>query len=146
MQTIFITKGLPGSGKSTWAKEYVRLNPNTIRINRDDIRDMITPNFPHGNNNMEKLVTEIEDAGVFSSIRMGYDVIIDATNFWNVETRVKRLIYGLVDLNNIKFEYKIFDTDVEECIKRDSLRPKPVGEIVIRRMYDKWLKGLGFNN
>lgn len=34
-------KGLPASGKSTWAKEFVAKNPNFIRLNKDDFRAMM---------------------------------------------------------------------------------------------------------
>ena len=36
--TAKITVGLPGSGKSTWAREYVEHNPNTVIVNNDAIR------------------------------------------------------------------------------------------------------------
>ena len=42
MIKVYITKGLPGSGKSTWAKETVDKYPNSYkRINKDDLRAMI---------------------------------------------------------------------------------------------------------
>jgi predicted kinase len=31
------------------------------------------------------------------------------------------------------------DTPLEECIRRDALREKPVGEAVIRGMYERYL-------
>ncbi len=40
----------------------------------------------------------------------------------------------------IQFEEKFFDVNVEECIKRDSNRKNPVGEVVIRSMYKNHLK------
>jgi len=41
---------------------------------------------------------------------------------------------------HIEFEEKFFDTPLEECIKRDASREKPVGEIVIRTMYNQNLR------
>lgn len=39
MSGVIVLRGLPGSGKSTWAKEWVAGDPdNRVRINRDDIR------------------------------------------------------------------------------------------------------------
>ena len=38
MKKVIITKGLPGSGKSTWAKKLIDKNPNQYkRINKDDL-------------------------------------------------------------------------------------------------------------
>ena len=38
---LLILIGIPGSGKSTWAKDYVKYNDNWVRVNRDDFRDML---------------------------------------------------------------------------------------------------------
>jgi predicted kinase len=40
MQTLLILQGPPASGKSTWAKEFVKNNPWYIRVCRDDLRRM----------------------------------------------------------------------------------------------------------
>ena len=42
MLTVTLTKGLPGSGKSTWAKQIIDENPSFFkRINKDDLRAML---------------------------------------------------------------------------------------------------------
>jgi len=41
MLKIIICVGIIAAGKSTWAREEVKKNPNTVRINRDDIRSMM---------------------------------------------------------------------------------------------------------
>lgn len=139
MLTIFITKGLPASGKSTWSKKKVLEYPNTVIINRDSIRTMLMgeyKNFPFGSS-MEKLVTQLERGGIVSSLEKGYNVIIDATNFrlptdWisdiarNYEAKVE-----IVDFTHV---------DLKTCIQRDQQRENPVGKLVIERMYDKYLK------
>ena len=41
-QQLIITKGLPASGKSTWARQKVKESNGTLkRINKDDIRAMV---------------------------------------------------------------------------------------------------------
>ena len=41
MKRIILTRGVPASGKSTWAKQEVLKDPeHSIRINRDDLRNM----------------------------------------------------------------------------------------------------------
>lgn len=38
MIKVIMTKGLPASGKSTWAKQLIEENPNVYkRINKDDL-------------------------------------------------------------------------------------------------------------
>lgn len=42
MNRLIICRGLPASGKTTWAKEWVMKDPgNRVRINLDDIRSML---------------------------------------------------------------------------------------------------------
>jgi predicted kinase len=44
MSKLFITVGLPASGKSTYSKKWVEESPKTrVRVNRDDIRRMLGP-------------------------------------------------------------------------------------------------------
>ena len=39
MSKLIITRGLPASGKSTWAKQWVLEDTeNRVRINQDDIK------------------------------------------------------------------------------------------------------------
>ena len=41
MKKIILTRGIPASGKSTWAKQKALKNPeHSVRINRDDLRNM----------------------------------------------------------------------------------------------------------
>jgi predicted kinase len=139
MLTIFITKGLPASGKSTWAKKKVMEYPNTIIVNRDKIREMLKgeyKNFPFGSS-MEKLVTQLERGSVVASLDKGYNVIIDATNFrlptdWVADiARVYDCKVQIIDFTHI---------DVKTCIQRDQQRENPVGKEVIEGMYNKYLK------
>jgi predicted kinase len=139
MLKIFITKGLPASGKSTWSKQKCLDYPNTIIVNRDSIRTMLKGGinyFPHGSS-LEKIVTKIERGAVVIALDKGYNVIIDATNF-----RIPTDWIADISLTyDCKVEIVDFtDVSVEECIERDSKREFPVGEEVIRRMFDKYVK------
>ena len=132
MGKVIILKGIPGSGKSTWAKEQVLKHDNLIIVNRDKIREMLKgvyKNFPFGSD-MEKLVTSIEDKSIYKALEMGYDIIIDATNLrgnkWAKYT------------TDVEFIYKEFDTPLEICLSRDSLRDFPIGEYIITKMYNKY--------
>lgn len=41
MKKIILTVGCPGSGKSTWAREFIAKNPGFYNINRDDYRQSV---------------------------------------------------------------------------------------------------------
>lgn len=80
----------------------------------------------------EKQILTIRDTFVESFLREGLNVIVDDTNFApKHEARLRQIAkeYGA------EFEVKAFDTDVEECIKRDNARANGVGETVILRMW-----------
>jgi predicted kinase len=133
MQQIILTKGLPASGKSTFAKAWVLEDPKTrIRVNRDDIRRMLGPYWVPSR---EVLVTLIEKQCIFSALEQKYSVIVDATNFKPPVTK------ELADIYNCEWIIKDFtDVPIETCIERDKNRPKEeqVGEEVIRNMALKY--------
>ena len=142
MLTVTLTKGLPGSGKSTWAKSEVeKSNCSIVRVNKDDLRAMLhAGKYSKGNENM---VLEIRNDIILTALREGKHVIVDDTNF---EPKHKEEITMLVaafcaahDMQ-IKVVEKVFDVPVEECIARDLKRQNSVGEKVIRSMYNKHLK------
>ena len=42
MNTLLILQGIPGSGKSTWARKFIKdKSKSWIIVNRDAIRDML---------------------------------------------------------------------------------------------------------
>ena len=59
-QKIILTRGLPASGKSSWAKEFVKnSNGKAKRINKDLLREMIDSSVYSKPN--EKFILEIRD-------------------------------------------------------------------------------------
>lgn len=131
MAKIILTTGLPGSGKSTWAKDFLaQTTGQFILTSRDDIRKMIGC-FPIGDKTQENLVSKIQDDVIVQGIKTGYNVIVHDTNLNSKSpTRIKKLFDGDVDFMVADFT----NVPVETCIERDALRENPVGEKVIRNM------------
>src|SRR5262245_49221920 len=75
MATLTITRGLPGSGKTTWAKAQ----PRAVRVNRDELRKMLHGGWT-GESWAERHVTAAQRAAVEALLRNGVDVICDDTN------------------------------------------------------------------
>lgn len=139
-QQLIVLIGLPSSGKSTWAREWVNEEPiSRVRINRDDIRRQLGPYFV---GSREELVTTIERLSVFEALKAGYSIVIDATNLNPKYYRWPQLLKQWLDEDSFPestdielIENKSFlEVPIEECIRRDSLREEKVGEEVIRRM------------
>ena len=138
-RTVWITKGLPGSGKSTWAIEQVRKSQGgTKRVNKDDLRAMLDGGkWSKGN---EKFVLLMRDQIVLEALRAGKHVIVDDTNLNPVhETDIQALVANYIS-GEVVVKIKDFtDVSLEKCIERDLTRPNSVGYKVIMDMHKKWL-------
>ena len=135
MNKLIITRGLPASGKSTWAKKWVLEDPeHRVRINQDDIRLMLGKYWVPSR---EKLVQEIQFDAVVEALSKEFDVVIDNTNL------NKKVLDGFDRLiktfENYEIEYKdFFDTPLSVCIERDKNRDLQVTEKVIRDFYNNY--------
>ena len=132
---VLFTKGLPASGKSTWAKEFCSKNIDWIRVSRDDIRNM---RGKYWIPKQEKLITAIERSCILVALGFEKNVVVDATN---LNEGFKNNLIELIKSHypDTEIETKYFEIDVDEAIKRDLKRDASVGEAVIRGMYDKYL-------
>jgi predicted kinase len=75
---LILTRGYPGSGKTTYAQKWVAEDEaNRRRVNRDDIRHMLFGRYADVD---EMAVTKAQRALVETFLRQRKDVIIDDTN------------------------------------------------------------------
>lgn len=130
MSSIVMLKGLPASGKTTWAKQQT----DKKRINKDDLRGMFDAGKWSKTN--EKFVLEARNVLISLAINSGHSVIVDDTNLHpKHEMYLKELATNL----GVQFKIRFFDTPVNECIFRDLHRPNSVGKRVILDMYNRYL-------
>ena len=129
---LLALRGLPASGKTTYAKELA--NKGWVRVNKDDLRAMLN-NSKFSKDN-ESYILSLRDEIIISSLVQGKNVVVDDTNLDPKHLIAFESIAGefLAD-----FEIRFFDTDVQECIRRNKLREKPVPEKVIYTMYERYL-------
>lgn len=145
MAKLIICQGLPASGKTTWAKEWVSVDPrHRVRFNRDDIRNMLgTYWVPSREDLIDKIYKNFLDEATLA----GYDIVVDNMNL-NDKT-VKEIQSYVKEFNDwIKLspldlhydiEFKRFtNVPLETLIERDSKREHPIGEKVIRDLYAKY--------
>lgn len=139
MATIYLLRGLPGSGKSTRAAE-LHAETGAEIVNRDSLRMALHGVWWSGDNDKEAEVTFYERSLVVDNLKNGRSVIIDATNLvaeYAAEWYKLAKEYGAV------VEPVIMHTDVDTCIERDKARAargeRAVGEAVIRRMAERLL-------
>lgn len=135
--------GLPGSGKSTRAREMIKEYGNTVRLNRDDLRGMLHDGRWTGRN--ENITVDIEIMVAKRCLMKGTNVIIDDTN---LNPKNKLMWAGVANEMKAGFEHVHIDTSIEECVERDSERKYGcggyVGKSVIMKMamqYGLWMPG-----
>ena len=135
MNKLIITRGLPASGKSTWAKKWVLEDPeHRVRINQDDIRLMLGKYWVPSR---EELVQRIQKEALIEALERGYDIVIDNTNLNKKVLDFYRAL--VIDHGNHAIEYKdFFDTSLSVCIERDKNRDLQVTEKVIRSFYNNY--------
>jgi predicted kinase len=137
MQKLILTVGIPACGKSTWAKEEIRKDPEgTSRVNRDDLRNMMS-NYTFTDSN-EKLVTGVRDFAITHALKRGRNVIVDETNLnprnWGDMCKlVKNLNIDCMIME------KPFYIELEEALERDSKRAGSgnVGEEIVKKFWKK---------
>lgn len=135
MTTLIMTKGLPASGKTTWARQWIEERPPgmVVRVNKDDLRAMMH------SSRFDRKVTEPQivaarDALVENALQNTNVswVIVDDTGFgYKHEPRLREL----AEKHGAEFQVKDFtDVPVKTCIERDLKRANSVGHKVINKM------------
>lgn len=140
-KVIIVLRGVPGSGKTTWAKEQIEgYEPGqAVRINNDDISTMLFGKpFVGKSKKVSKLLkqTRIKMLKAYLEMEDGpTDIYIDNTNLVNevvAEYEKIALEYGtrfvVVD--------HFLNVSLEDAALRDAYRQNPVGHEVVRKMYN----------
>ena len=138
--TLTMMKGLPASGKSTWARGMVARSGGLCkRVCKDDLRDMLDAGVWSEEN--EEYVLRVRDSLVNAFLTDGLDVIVDDTNLHpKHELRLREIarrrgaVFAIRDFTLVP---------LQECIQRDANRDRSVGEDVIRSMHQRFLAVAG---
>lgn len=136
-QKLIWCKGLPGSTKSTWARQYQKEHgTDKVKIvDKDSIREMLDQSEWSKAN--EKLVLQIEDEIILKSLIAGYSVVVHDTNFGD---KHPERFKNLATIAGVEVECQDFThVPLETCIANDLKRNRSVGEAVIRKMWKQFL-------
>ena len=136
---LLILVGAPGSGKSTFARYFIRTEDNWVRVNRDDFRLMqfgdtlMSPFY-------EERITKMVEASVITLLKNHTNVIIDATNS-SLRT-LEDMVRTYTEYADISF--KVFDLSVEELVKRCDKRYEQTGKFIPKSAIEKHVTQLQY--
>jgi predicted kinase len=141
MAELMITRGLPASGKSTWARSWVAEDPaERARVNRDDLRFNLygTARPTH---RQESAISVVQQAAVRALLGAGRSVVVDDMH---LRARYVSAWVELAAQAGAGFALQDFtDVPVEECVRRDVERAargdRAVGADVIRELHTRYL-------
>lgn len=123
---ILFLVGIPGSGKSTFAKEFVHQHPNYKRVNKDELRFMIhDEDFKTFDKKKEKFVVSVRDCIIRQALNDGYNVIVDDTNIEEKHyASVLKVAQSVANVKDcvINVQVKVFDTPRARCLERNAKR------------------------
>lgn len=134
---IILTKGLQGSGKTTWAINKVKEdNFQTVNINKDDLRAML--NASVHSKGREDFIIKAQEALIELALNEHKNVILSDTNLNPMH--IKRVTEKFGERANVVVDDQFMKVPIDECIQRDLKRFNSVGEAVIRSTYKKWVQ------
>lgn len=133
MSKLILTRGVPASGKSTWAKAWVAEDPERrARLNRDDYRAMIFGVVGVGTFPQEKAVSYAQQTAAKGLLNAGVDVVIDDTN---LRAKFVKMWLGFTD----DVEFMDFPIDIDEAYERDQHRECSVGPTVLKSFFERFI-------
>lgn len=141
MLELVINRGIPGSGKSTYARKWVfegtPLN-RRARVNRDDIRKQLY-GVDFGVPVEETAVTAVENAMIRSLLERGISVIVDDCN---INQRYITAFTKIANEFDAEVRVNLIDVELEVAIQRNQGRERFVPVHVIKDMYKRLQESL----
>ena len=131
--TLIMLVGIPGSGKSHFAQNYVKENDRFVIISSDAIRAELFDDESDQSDNAK--VFKVAHSRIKHYLQEGVSVVFDATNISK-----KRRAAFLAELKNIpchKMAVAVM-TPYEVCVQRNESRERSVPKSAIRKMYLNW--------
>lgn len=135
MTNLITLVGLPGSGKSNWAKIYKSTQGNVEIVSSDSLRgELYGAEETQGNNT--DLFNKIHQT-IVDHLTGGKDVIFDATNLVT-KHRIQFLKFINAHTRGVHKKAVVFCTTYATCLERNGIRSRSVPENVVKRMRESF--------
>lgn len=133
---LLALRGLPASGKSTWAKAAVAADPGrVVRVNNDELANMVLGGDVRDVEGVGDLVAAARKALVTAllSSQLTRVVIVDNTNLSAAALTELEVIAGAKHAHLVVDE-RFLSVDFDECVRRNAARAVPVPFDQMERM------------
>lgn len=141
MLELVINRGIPGSGKSTYARKWVfdgTPRNRRARVNRDDIRKQLY-GVDFGVPVEETVVTAVEDAMIRSLLSKGVSVIVDDCN---ISQRYINRFKKMGEEFGAEVSVNLINVELQVAIERNQGRERFVPVHVIEDMHKRLQESL----
>lgn len=139
---LYICVGLPGSGKTTFAREIVASLPpgEAVAISRDDLRLTLYGTKLGLTSDQENEITALEHSMIDKALSRGLRVVVHDCNLKTAYRRPLALIAERLGVEWCQVDFTW--VPLETCLERNSKREHPVPEDVIRNMFQRYVTPL----
>jgi len=141
--SVFVwTRGLQGSGKTTYARAWVAEDfVNRVRVNQDDLRGMMHDGMYLGDDT-ENAIKLARRSLVARLLRTGYDVISDDCNLSPLDAEWVEGLAWVPDVQIVCVDLR--DVPLDVCLKRNHGREgrARIPEEVIRNLHTLYIEPL----
>ena len=132
MNTMICLAGLPGSGKTTWAQEFLKTNPDFLYFSPDVYYERINGDDRIRKNTFEVWMTMFQE--IHQAELAGCNVLIDSDNLTYAQRN--QWIEWFPGFDSRYLFYMAPDFSV--CLDRVSKRRRTIPEDVMRKKALKW--------
>ena len=132
--TAYLLIGAPGSGKSTWGKEFVQKNSSVVRLCPDEFRAKFGTD--EADQSVSAQAFSATRSGMRSALLNGKSVLIDATNMYR---KTRKDFIDIAKAYDAKTVAVVFECDKTTLLARNAKRGAEGGRKVPEDIIDKML-------
>ena len=132
MSIMICLAGLPGVGKTTWAKEFMKRHPDYLYFSPDAYYERINGDDTKRDHTFEIWMAMFRD--IHTAEMNGDNILIDSDNLTYAQRN--QWIEWFPNFDNYFLLYMEEEFDV--CMERISKRRRTIPEIVMREKWYKW--------
>lgn len=132
MSTMICLSGMPGSGKTTWAREFLKRYPGYLYFSPDAYYERINGDDRKREHPFEIWMAMFRD--IHTAEMNGDNVLIDSDNLSYAQRNQWVEWFPGFDTRFLLYLEEDFDT----CMERVSKRKRTIPELVMREKWYKW--------